>query len=146
MNLRRNFVLYLALALYVISLALPAIYYSPLNSDVVTMVDRGITVYWEGTLFGIFVGIASGLANIFALVTLFNVLVTKNRNAAISMSVVAVALGLSALYYIGTSIPLDEGGIRHVKILHYGAGYYVWLAALILLFVQSLMLKKTVRS
>lgn len=110
------------LVIFAVACALPAAYMAKDETW------NGVQMLGMGWL-AIFIGQFGWLANPLLLLSLILVL-TRHDRAAVSVSILSVAIGCHSFLLTGAVIPLDEGGVRKTTILALGPAVYVWLAAL----------------
>ena len=83
-------------------------------------------------------GVLSWLANVTWLMTVVATAL-RWRIAALSLSVLSIGLVLDAFAFLGTKVPLDEGGANNGTVIAFGPGYYFWLASFVLLAIAAWM-------
>jgi hypothetical protein len=150
-----NFGLILIIALYGISLAMPAIVYdahmSPCTVSSTDCLERvamnhsietykGLDILLSGG-FGIFVSNFAWFANVLFLIAILNAF-GKKYTSAIVFSLGALALGLQAFTF--TAWPLDEGSVMKATLIRFEVGYYLWLTSFLVLGLYSLIKRRRV--
>lgn len=118
-----------AFVLYGISLALPG--YTALNSGTLIEAPPGIEILALGWL-GIFGGVFAWYGNLFYLFAAV-MSATKNYRAGLISAIIGFFIGLSA--FLTTSWTESESGnpIPNTHVIHFDAGYYLWLASFVCL-------------
>jgi len=129
---------------YVIACALPAVYLSHASTGEV-IIWRGYEALLMGILAtALFINFA-WLANPLSLLALLRLPFKRMRNStaitviAIALLIAAVWLAFTANEIVGSSVPLDEANVNKATVTALGAGFYFWLASLILLLITNLI-------
>jgi hypothetical protein len=113
--MKRKLALYIPIALYFLSLCLPAIVYD-------RGVDFGYTILLNGWL-GFFVSMYAWYANPIGIFSFGCMRHGKYKTGAVS-AIVAMVIGLRALTF--KQKLLDEGGLNVWHVQYLAVGYYVW--------------------
>lgn len=123
-------------ALFAVSLALPAVTFRLGDG---TDWLPGLTMLLLGW-FDVFTGVVGWLAN-----PLYGAgavaLVLRRRGLAVALFGGAVGLALSSVQLFHEGLMKDESGQRHA-VEHFGPGFYVWLAALVVGLLAAVVREK----
>lgn len=122
----KDYPLYGAAGLYVLSLALPGIIYQGGVSS-----DFGFVLLLQGWL-GIFIGQFAWYANVLALLS-FKAIRNNKPVRGSFFALTAFILGLQSFLFLQK--PLDEGVSSWHNVDHLGIGFYVWELSFLVLFV-----------
>jgi hypothetical protein len=101
----------------------------------VSHIDFGFNVLALGWL-GVFLANFAWYANIIMLIGVVRSIRAKKFRSALNYSILAVVLGFQA--FMLNTVPMDEAG-NYRTVDHLAIGYYMWEAALILVFVHCLL-------
>jgi hypothetical protein len=122
----------LTLVIYAVSLFLPALH---LDKDPKVWLGAEVLMMgWLGPLMLQFGWVANplGLAAIIFLIF-------RQWTLALIVAVIALLLGLSSLTIVGQQLYLDEGGVNKALVLGLGPAFHVWMAALVLPAVATIL-------
>jgi len=125
-----------ALALFAVSLFLPAITY-----DVSGTSDSssGMSLLLMGW-FDVFAGVAGWLANPFFAFGCVAVLLRRKLTSIVLLSL-SLLLAISSVQLFSTGVMKDESGALY-PLQHFSAGFYVWLAAIVVALVAAFIKDK----
>jgi hypothetical protein len=130
----------LTMALYVGACIAPALRFDMLDRPSQPhQIMRGyelLLLGWQA----IFIGNFAWLANLGLFVSLLFLLLGGWKPAAIFAGV-SLLLALQTLMLFGSRINADEGGVTHMTLGSLYVGFYVWLAAMVVVLLGSLWRK-----
>lgn len=122
-----------SVVLYAVSLAIPALEFTHETGGQEVM--RGLEVALLGWQ-GLFVGNLAWLANLFLAVALLLLFLGLVRATAI-VSALGTATALHTLAFLGTRVPVDEGGTAYMVVTHLHGGFALWLGSMSLLMIAT---------
>jgi hypothetical protein len=137
-SLRRIFLPLIALACYITSFFLPALYLTGQANTTGEKTDMvGLAAFIDGA-FGLFDRQYAWLANPLALLALVLVLCPVHR-ASLLFSISALLISQHTRVLVGTTIWGDEGGVTKYLVTSLGPGFYLWCGSFLLLAVAGLI-------
>ncbi len=137
--IKSNKLLTLAFILFIVSLFLPCIFYSPSQFDSNPSPSYGLFLLGLGWL-GVFDGIFAWYANLLVIFIIRGV----SRNSLLKKVIMAiVTILLASSTFTITSMLANENGGR-MSVDHLGIGFYFWFVSIILVAVHSMLGKKVV--
>jgi len=131
-----------SLLLFIVACALPAVVFRTFSGGVPDGDDKssaGIVLLLIGGL-GIFAGQFAWLANFPLAVSWFTLLFRAYRLSFV-FALLAALIALDTLALYSNSIPADEAGTREQFLIHLQAGFFLWLAAMLLVAAGSVVLR-----